>query len=319
VLAAQHIVEALRRLRRQGGSAVLMHRGEHALWRAVTVGLTSGGWDVVVIGLPANDCRWDPPQPAGLRRVRHDGQDYACDALLYHDPFVPEAGSRFVAASVDRLARADITTVFIDFPVGLTNPGLQATLERVYTAAYSVAVSELAGYAETLAAHLEGAVSMEVTSPTGDRLTIVGPWAVRTDLASAVRDSPVLQLPLGETWIACEPARVNGVLGLHVGGEATSVPVRAGHLAGDTPLAAVVKNMGVVEIGIGVNPAAAWIPQLVLAEKARGHVHIGFGDNTTIGGSIADDDHFDLAAVPGTKVVLVDGDGRRRTIGGADG
>jgi leucyl aminopeptidase (aminopeptidase T) len=49
----------------------------------------------------------------------------------------------------------------------------------------------------------------------------------------------------------------------------------------------------VCEIGIGMNPRARISGNMLEDQKAKGTVHLGFGDNTTFGGEIHCDMHND--------------------------
>ncbi|MDA1360911.1 hypothetical protein O1R50_14870 [Glycomyces luteolus] len=306
--AAEQMAEAIDGLRPTPGRLLIVARGVHPVWTNLADRCRLRGWTVVQRTLAVDDRRWAPPVPDGLAaHVEFQGERIGCDLVVYHDPFGGNESQVGGPVSLRRLCGGGIAFVSVDFPHGLADPVLAASLEAVYLRALATPVAALRDRADRLASTLADADSIEVHF--GDRrvLHVRGPWNLRTDFGSAQADLPILQLPLGEVWIACRPESVRGDLevqdGPGVNGprrftveEGRLREPRSGRFADLRP---------VVEIGFGVNPDARWLPMTSLGEKAAGSMHVGFGDNVLIGGDVADDRHYDLPLPRSAQVKLM--------------
>lgn len=249
--------------------AVLVQRGDHALWDALAARLARAGHDVRRVEKPDDDQRWDLTEhvPAGDRGY-----------LVYHDPF---RGDGEVPAGLDALRHAEpAPTVVVAFPhdvsaetlAAVSGHFLRALAEPWYATEFR---------ARSLRSLIGAHGSVRVDGPgVAVRATVEN---VRTDYVSAERDHPILQLPLGECWLNIAPGSARGDLaGCDAG-------VRVDELA---------------EVGIGVNPASLALATTTLGEKSLGRLHLGFGDNAMIGGTARRDTHVDVVCAGGTGATL---------------
>jgi hypothetical protein len=176
------------------------------------------------------------------------------DTVIFHDPFhsvEPVGGG---SSAVRELLAVGIGLLFADFPHGVRDQGLSDLLIDVYLRALSEPADTMRSLAERVEAALDTAVAVEIIDIRTNDIVLRAepPWAVRSDWSAAVLDYPILQLPFGEVWIACNPVRAAAAMCCDA----------------EEP----------VEVGIGLNRAAPWLPQTVLAEKSIGRVHLGYGD-----------------------------------------
>ncbi len=300
---------------------LVVSRGRHPLWRFVVDRLRDRGAIVTHDVRDEFDRHWDPPTPEELcvRRVGR-GVRPGVDLLIHHDPFGPTirtAGPTAAATkgSTDRirdLVESHVSLLFIDFPHGVDRPLLRDRLETVYLRALTEPFGRLRARFREISDKAAGARSLHLESGEGALLVVEAPWQVRDDWTSAQLDAPVLQMPFGEAWFACSPCRVQGtvqyVSGAHRGSTTASAVVREGlldHLPGTSGGARVV------EVGIGLNSHAPWLPATCLFEKSLGHVHLGLGDNSILGGTVRGAEHFDIALPVITRAWAVQEDGHR--------
>jgi hypothetical protein len=302
--AARAIARAAARLRPPPAGALVISRGEHDLWSELMVALRERGFDAVHQVWPATTRQWLPATPGELAELAGAG---AVDLLVFHDPFGPATGAPGCQPPLLRqLTDSGVAVVFVEFPYGLREPRLRARTEAAYLRALVEPEAGMRIRADLIGDRLGSASAVAVGSGPGLELRVQGPWVVRTDWSSAELDVPVLQLPYGEFWIACDPDRVDGSFRY---GQSTVV-VRAGIPTG-LPGRAGQAAEPLVEIGFGLNPRAPWLPGTCLAEKAHGHLHLGFGDNSLLGGSTERDLHYDAPLPLGTTAWTVGKDGGR--------
>jgi len=128
-------------------------------------------------------------------------------------------------------------------------------------------------------------------------------------------------LPAGKVFIAPRESTANGRIvfdGAFIGPPVEKVEMTlkdglATNIQGPEPLRELFKRSRcgrtLCEIGVGMNPSARVIGNVLEDQKALGTVHIGFGDNYTFGGSIRCDMHNDgmvlrpTLTVDGTTVI----------------
>jgi hypothetical protein len=294
--AGQAMVEAARALDRVGTCPVgtaLITRGEHPLWSDVERRLRSLGSPLFRYVLDPDDRRWLPPIPVGRNLIRFAGQIRPVDMVIFHDPFhsAEQVGSG--SSAVRELLAVGIGLLFVDFPHGVRDQGLDDLLIDVYLRALSEPADTMRNMAERVEAALDTAVAVEIIDIRTNDIVLRAkrPWVVRSDWSAAVLDHPILQLPFGEVWIACRPVRVAAALCCDA----------------EKP----------VEVGIGLNGAAPWLPQTVLAEKSIGRVHLGYGDNELLGGTVRADRHFDRALPTTFQLRLEVADGSRVNLDGS--
>ncbi|WP_416485584.1 hypothetical protein [Streptomyces sp. CL12] len=284
-----------------GGPHVLVAvRGAHPLWDMTVDRLRATGRRVTHEVLDEHARGWNP---LSLYRAHPHS-----DVLVHHDPFVPETGAAGSPSDMVRdLLALGCSPVFVDFPSGLRDTALQRRLRSAYLAALEPSPTALRESADAVANVIGRARALDVVSDAGV-LRISRPWQLRDDWSSAACDGPVRQLPGAEVWLACEPERVDGVLSTAAGREPAVLTVRAGRIRGGPPAFAAEP---IVELGIGVNPRAAWLPGTSLAEKAAGRLHVGFGDNALLGGSRTAPVHFDIPLSKDSRAWAVMEDDRR--------
>lgn len=294
--AGQAMVEAARALDQVGTRSVgtaLITRGEHPLWSDVERRLRSLGSPLFRYVLDPGDRQWVPPIPLGRNLIRFAGQVRPVDTVIFHDPFHSGEQVGSGSSAVRELLAVGIRLLFVDFPHGVRDQGLDDLLIDVYLRALSEPADTMRSMAERVEAALDAAVAVEIIDiRTNDiALRAERPWVVRSDWSAVVLDHPILQLPFGEVWIACRPVRVAAALCCDA----------------EKP----------VEVGIGLNGAAPWLPQTVLAEKSIGRVHLGYGDNELLGGTVRADRHFDCALPATFQLRLEVADGSRVNLDGS--
>jgi hypothetical protein len=289
--AAGHaMVKAVRTLgqsrTRRVGTA-LITRGEHPLWSDVERRLCALGSPLFRYVLDPDDQRWAPPIPLGRNLIRFAGQIRPVDTVIFHDPFHSVEPVNSGSSAVRELLAVKIGLIFVDFPHGVHDRGLGDLLTDVYLRALSEPADTMRSLSERIEAALDTAVAVEIIDIRTNEITLRAerPWTVRSDWSAAVLDHPILQLPFGEVWIACHRVRAAAVVCCD----------------GEEP----------IEVGIGLNRAAPWLPQTVLAEKSIGRVHLGYGDNELLGGTVRADRHFDRALPATFQLRLEVSDGSR--------
>jgi hypothetical protein len=300
--AAAGLAGCARWLRTDARTVAVVSRGEHPLWRDLVARLRDAGTKARWTVLDEFDNRWAPANAlAGADRP---------DLLVHHDPFLPGAPAPRGSAQLRGLLADGIACVFVDFPHGIRTPRLATRLDEIYLAALATEPATTVHRARRLARRLAAATALEIAGGNGTLLRVDPPWQVRHDFSSARADAPVLQLPLGELWLAVPPAQVDGEVA--VGPDSERVRIRAGHVDSGGPTGTALGGLGAVEIGFGTNPAARWIAGTNLCEKADGAVHVGFGDSSLIGGGVVADEHVDVYLTPDCVVWTVDDDDRAR-------
>ncbi|RLE50023.1 MAG: aminopeptidase [Candidatus Methanomethylicota archaeon] len=193
---------------------------------------------------------------------------------------------------------------------GATMPGI--TVE-MFLETMTIDYNVVKGYVEKMAAALEDVKEVRVITDLG------------TDVKMSVEGRPILRdtglftekgafgnLPAGEAFIAPVEGSADGVIvfdGAISGVGQISKPVRVvvenGYAVSfegaeeAKKLEEVLKSVGrreafnVAEIGVGCNPAAKIVGNVLEDEKVFETVHIAFGDNSTIGGKTVAGVHLD--------------------------
>jgi len=172
---------------------------------------------------------------------------------------------------------------------------------------------------------LEGAKEVRVTSPTGTdvRFSVEGRRFI-ADTGILTEKGSFGNLPAGEVFVAPIEGTANGVVvfdGAIAGVGMLKAPVKVlvedgfavGFEGGDE--AQKLKQLldsvkmreafNVAEFGIGTNPGARIVGNILMDEKVYKTVHIAFGDNSTIGGNIRAGIHLD--GIITRPTVYVDG------------
>jgi leucyl aminopeptidase (aminopeptidase T) len=166
--------------------------------------------------------------------------------------------------------------------------------------------SEVAESAGVLLDKLEGVDEVRIESEAGTDLTLeVGERDWHPDDGLCHEAGCVTNLPAGEVYVA--PTGGEGTLvvdGSFAGVGRLEEPVRvefedgrATHVSHEG-LGEMMDNAGecgrnLAELGVGVNPAATLIGDILQDEKVRGTVHVAVGDSSGFGGDIECDLHLD--------------------------
>ncbi|MFI9848242.1 hypothetical protein ACIHFD_65315 [Nonomuraea sp. NPDC051941] len=289
------IAEAVTRLDPRAATALLMRRGNDPLWTGLLRMLREMGVEAGDVRLAPQDRCWAPPTPDDHGHLLVDGRAYAADVLIYHDPFGPARPGADLLA-LYRLLDSGVKVVFVDFPHGMTRTVAADPLRNAYLGALSVDVGTVAAAGAELRAVLQDSAQLVVRSGNASVLEVSRPFEVRDDFTSALLDVPVLQLPYGEVWVVAAPESFHGAVELTVArGRNVRARVSRGRLSWEGDAGSLPEvGSPMVELGIGLNKAAPWLPPATLFEKSHGRLHAGFGDSGLIGGRRRERLHFDL-------------------------
>jgi leucyl aminopeptidase (aminopeptidase T) len=166
--------------------------------------------------------------------------------------------------------------------------------------------SEVAESAGVLLEKLEGVDEVRIESEAGTDLTLeVGERDWHPDDGLCHEAGCVTNLPAGEVYVA--PTGGEGTLvvdGSFAGVGRLDEPVRVEFEDGRAThvshggLREMMDDAGecgrnLAELGVGVNPAATLIGDILQDEKVRGTVHVAVGDSSGFGGDIECDLHLD--------------------------
>ncbi|OYT47723.1 MAG: leucyl aminopeptidase [Desulfurococcales archaeon ex4484_42] len=180
-------------------------------------------------------------------------------------------------------------------------------------------------YCNRILKALEGAKEIRVTTPLGTDITFsVEGRKFLADTGILTEKGAFGNLPAGEVFVAPLEGTANGVIvfdGAIAGlGKITTpvkVTVKDGFAVkfegGDEArkLEEILKSVGkkeafnIAEFGIGTNPCAKIVGNVLMDEKVYKTIHIALGDNSTIGGKVKAGIHIDGIITKPT--VYVDG------------
>ena len=196
--------------------------------------------------------------------------------------------------------------------LGVRVATLPGVTEEIMVRCMNADYHAIARRTHALCAMLEKTASVRVTSPAGTDITM--PIAGRTAHASSGLFHEKGQsgnLPTGETYLAPVEHRSNGIV--VVDGSMAQVgivttPIRivvkdgyAVEITGGEEAEALKKLLAphgkdaytVAEFGIGTNDKAIITGKIIEDEKVMGTIHIAFGDNKSMGGSVRVASHLD--------------------------
>ncbi|MEM4036915.1 MAG: aminopeptidase [Desulfurococcaceae archaeon] len=193
---------------------------------------------------------------------------------------------------------------------GATMPGITP---EIFIKGLAVDYMQVNNYNNCLLRALKGAKRIRVLAPGGTDISF------SVEGREFISDSGILHekgsfgnLPAGEVLVAPVEGTANGIIvfdcsitDVGVLKEPVVVIVRDG-LAVEfrggleaQKLELMLKSIklreafNIAELGIGTNPGAEIVGNILMDEKALGTVHIGFGDNSTIGGKVVAGIHLD--------------------------
>ena len=177
---------------------------------------------------------------------------------------------------------------------------------------------------DALADALSGAESVRVTTPDGTDISFsITGRKLHKDTGMLREPGTVSNLPAGEVYAAPVEGTGEGVLMLNWAPErrlASPLRVRveggmAREVTGDDPyknelLASFgrrAENANLAELGIGANDRATRPDNILESEKILGTVHMAFGDNSSMGGSVSTPFHQDFVFFMPTLTVKTAG------------
>ena len=187
----------------------------------------------------------------------------------------------------------------------VTMPGI--TMEMLRKGGLDADYMEVAKTIKKFGRKLQRSKQIRITTDNGTDLTasIEGRRWILDDNGLCNKRGMITNLPAGKVFIPPNERSVNGKLVIdgvflpRVDGfiemdikngvaENISGPKEIKELLGKSKCGRTV-----CEIGIGMNPKARIVGNILEDQKAKGTVHIGFGDNSTFGGEISCDMHND--------------------------
>jgi len=192
---------------------------------------------------------------------------------------------------------------------------------------------EMQSFAEKLLRVLEGAVKIDLCTPSGTKLSLsVDKRPFYTDTKLDWKTMKWMNLPTGEVLAAPVENSLTGhlVCDMAIGGigplkTPVELTVKNGQVAKTTSknqkvAQAVKESLAtdgwsniVGEFAFGINPKARFVQEFLEAEKIMGTVHIAFGDNLDYpGGKNPSKNHMDfLMNHPSVKITKESGESRR--------
>ena len=188
-----------------------------------------------------------------------------------------------------------------------TLPGiLEDTMQRTLNADYN----EIAKRSVKLAEIVSGGETARVTTPAGTDITMsIEGRECHADTGLVHNPGDFSNLPAGEAYIAPVEGTANGIIvvdGAMVGKvkKPVQIVVKDGYatqITGDKSaeeLEKILEPFGqpgrnVAELGIGTNDKAKIVGSVLEDEKVMGTVHIGLGDNKSMGGNVSVQSHLD--------------------------
>ena len=160
---------------------------------------------------------------------------------------------------------------------------------------------------KSLAKKLDGAKALKITTKMGTDLEVsVEGRRWYKDTGICHKKGEFMNPPAGEVFIAPKEGTANGKLIIdgafwEILKEPVKIDVKDGYakkIAGTKEIAKQVSRRGregrnIAEVGIGMNPKAKIIGNVLEDEKVMGTVHVALGDNSTFGGKCKAGIHID--------------------------
>jgi leucyl aminopeptidase (aminopeptidase T) len=183
----------------------------------------------------------------------------------------------------------------------------------VFVEGMSIDYSMVKSNCDNMLRALEGAKEVRVTSPLGTevRFSVEGRKFI-ADTGILTEKGSFGNLPAGEVFVAPVEGTANGVMvfdGAIAGVGTLKTPVKvlvedgfavkfeggdeAQRLKRLLESVNLREAFNVAEFGIGTNPGARIVGNILMDEKVYKTVHIAFGDNSTIGGRVKAGIHLD--------------------------
>ena len=186
-----------------------------------------------------------------------------------------------------------------------TMPGL--TMEMLMSGGLDADYERIAKRIKKFAKYVSRERSLRIVSEEGCdvKMSIRGRDWITEDTGLCHRRGSITNLPAGEVFIAPRERSANGKIvidGVFTEGISgkISLEIKEGvvqEIEGPEEVKEIMMRgecqRTLCEIGIGMNPAAGIMWNVLEDQKKLGTVHIGFGDNSTFGGKIQCDQHYD--------------------------
>lgn len=197
-----------------------------------------------------------------------------------------------------------------------TMPGI--TTDMMSTGGMTADFNKIARTMKRLSKILKNTKMVHITTEPGTDLTLSteGRKWITDDNGICHKKGSFTNLPAGEIFIAPKEGTANGVVVIDGAfQEKLETPARVtikDGMAVDIIRALKIRNMldevgkkgrNVAEFGIGMNPAAKIIGNVLEDEKKLGTIHIAFGDNSTYGGNVKCGVHIDGIVLKPTVVL----------------
>jgi aminopeptidase len=202
-----------------------------------------------------------------------------------------------------------------------TMPGL--TMEMLMSGSLNADYNRISKYIRKFSKIVSRAKSLRIISEEGTdiSMSIDGREWITEDTGLCHRRGSITNLPAGEVFIAPKENTANGVIVI----DGVFMESTVGKVILEVNDGTVNKISGpdeirdmmmkgkcqrtLSEVGIGMNPNATIMWNILQDQKKMGTVHIGFGDNSTFGGSVRCDQHYDGLILHPTLTI-----GRRKII-----
>ena len=183
---------------------------------------------------------------------------------------------------------------------------LPSVTHEVMEGAMRADYAEVAENASVLLEELKAANEVRIETDAGTDLTLsIGDRDWHPDDGICHEPGSVTNLPAGEVYVAPETGEgtlvIDGSLaGFGVLDEPVRIEFEDGHATtvSHDGLREKMDDVGdcgrnLAELGVGVNPAATLIGNVLQDEKVRGTVHVAVGDSSGFGGDVDCDLHLD--------------------------
>jgi leucyl aminopeptidase (aminopeptidase T) len=265
--------------------------------------------DTEVIGRAIAEAGWDVGAETMLvvmrPRTRHGEEPPEPIASMWSKVDVFVAPTRYSLTHTQARKRAT--------EAGARGATMPAITLDVFVEGMSIDYGVVKSNCDNMLRALEGAREIRVTSPLGTevRFSVEGRRFI-ADTGILTEKGSFGNLPAGEVFVAPVEGTANGVMvfdGAIAGVGTLKTPVKvlvedgfavkfegedeAQRLKRLLESVNVREAFNVAEFGIGTNPGARIVGNILMDEKVYKTVHIAFGDNSTIGGRVKAGIHLD--------------------------
>lgn len=241
------------------------------------------------------------PMLMEIREGKHHGDEpprIAARAMLDSDVIIAPTTHSLTYTSAARSARRKGARI-------ATMPGI--TMEMLLAGGLEADYSKINRNIKKFAKTVQKAKTLRIRSEEGTdiSMSIEGRDWVTDDNGLCHKRGSITNLPAGEVFIAPKENTANGRIVI----DGVFIESSIGKIVLEVKDSVVKRFSGppevkklmmrgvcqrtVSEVGIGMNPMAKIIWNILEDQKKLGTVHVGFGDNTTFGGNVQCDLHYD--------------------------